>query len=73
MNSWQYVQFDSPAWNRFHVSYGITAAFEIVLLTERCVMDVVEPVYLIDVVLKAIKKIPDELCLDDNSEEIVES
>jgi predicted SAM-dependent methyltransferase len=55
MNSFQYFEADSFAHNRLAKSYGITAAFRIVSLSERAYQDVHEEVWKITAVLEAVK------------------
>lgn len=55
MNSFQYYQHGAFARNRLAKSYGITAAFKIVSLTEKQVPDVNESVWKIAVILEAMK------------------
>jgi len=55
LNSFQYFQAGSFAHNRLAKSYGITAAFKIVHLSESLVPDVCEPVWKITAVLEACK------------------
>lgn len=55
LNSFQYFQVGSNAVKRFAKSYGITARFKVVSLTERQYQDVKEPVWKIVAVLEAVK------------------
>ena len=55
INSWQYFEAGSYAHNRLARSYGITAAFRILELSESEYRDVREPVFKIRVVLSAVK------------------
>jgi len=55
MNSFQYFQDGSNAHKRFAKSYGITARFKIVGLSEREYKDVKEMVWKIKVILEAVK------------------
>jgi len=55
MNSFQYFQAGSNAVKRFAKSYGISARFKIVGLSERQYQDVKEPVWKIMAVLEAVK------------------
>jgi len=55
LNSWQYFEAGSFAHNRLARSYGITAAFRILELSESEYRDVREPVFKIRVVLQAVK------------------
>jgi len=55
MNSFQYFEADSFAHNRLAKSYGITAAFRIVSLSERAYQDVHEEVWKITAMLEAVK------------------
>jgi predicted SAM-dependent methyltransferase len=55
LNSFQYFQHASFAHNRLAESYGITAAFNIISLTERPYQDVHEQVWKITAVLEAVK------------------
>ncbi len=55
MNSFQYYADGSFAHNRLSKSYGITARFRIVELSEREYQDVYEPVWKIRAVLEAVK------------------
>lgn len=55
LNSFQYFQEGSFAVNRLAKSYGITARFNIVLLTERPYKDAYEEVWKIHAILEAVK------------------
>jgi hypothetical protein len=55
MNSFQYFQAGSFAHQRLAKSYGITAAFRLVDLSEREYQDVCEKVWKITAVLEAVK------------------
>ncbi len=55
LNSFQYFQEGSNAHKRFSKSYGITARFKVVSLTEKQCRDVHEPVFKIVAVLEAMK------------------
>lgn len=55
MNSFQYFQVGSNAFKRFAKSYGITARFKVVSLTEREYKDVKETVWKIMAILEAVK------------------
>lgn len=55
MNSFQYFQDGSFAHQRLAKSYGITARFQIISLTEREYKDAHEPVWKIRAVLRAVK------------------
>jgi len=52
MNSFQYFTLDAFANTRFNKSYGITAAFKVVSLSERPYQDVCEEVWKITAVLQ---------------------
>lgn len=54
-NSFQYFRGESFAHNRLARSYGITARFKVLSLTEREYKDEFEPVWKITAVLQAIK------------------
>lgn len=54
LNSFQYFEKDSIAHKRFARSYGITAAFKIISLSEALAPDMFEPVWKITAVLEAI-------------------
>ena len=56
LNSFQYFEAGSVAVRRFARSYGITARFKIVSLSEYEYMDAYEPVTKITAVLEAIKE-----------------
>jgi hypothetical protein len=55
LNSFQYFEAGSFAHQRLAKSYGITAAFRIIQLTERSYQDVREEVWKITAVLEAVK------------------
>jgi ubiquinone/menaquinone biosynthesis C-methylase UbiE len=55
MNSFQYFEFGSFAHKRLAKSYGITARFKIVSLTEREYQDAYEKVWKITAVLECVK------------------
>jgi predicted SAM-dependent methyltransferase len=55
MNSFQYFQAGSFAHQRLAKSYGITAAFRIVSLTESPYQDAYEEVWKITAILEAVK------------------
>ncbi len=55
MNSFQYFRAESFAHNRLAKSYGITAAFRVLELTEREYKDEFEMVWKIRAVLQAVK------------------
>ena len=56
LNSFQYFEAGSVAVRRFARSYGITARFKIVSLSEYEYMDAYEPVTKITAVLEAVKE-----------------
>lgn len=56
MNSFQYFQTQSFAHGRLAKSYGITAEFEVVELSEREYMDAYELVWKITAILRAVKR-----------------
>lgn len=55
MNSFQYYTAGSFAHNRLARSYGITAAFKVLSLTERKYQDMYEEVWKITAILEAVK------------------
>ena len=55
MNSFQYFQAGSNAVKRFAKSYGITARFKVIAITERQYQDVKELVWKINAVLETVK------------------
>jgi hypothetical protein len=55
MNSFQYFEDGSFAVNRLAKSYGITARFKVLALSEREYRDTHEPVWKITAVLQAVK------------------
>jgi hypothetical protein len=55
MNSFQYFRDGSFAHNRLAKSYGITARFKVVSLTEREYKDEYESVWKITAVLECVK------------------
>lgn len=56
LNSFQYFEAGSFAVNRMAKSYGITARFKIVKISEKEVMDAFEPVWKITAVLECVKE-----------------
>lgn len=56
MNSFQYFQAGSFAHNRLARSYGITAVFKVISLSERMYKDQHEDVWKITAVLEAVKQ-----------------
>jgi predicted SAM-dependent methyltransferase len=55
LNSFQYFELGSVAHNRLAKSYGITAAFRVVSLSEESYPDVRETVWVVNAILEAVK------------------